>query len=102
LSDAGGTIHAGFGSSPAGASYPPSTDASSYSWSAVNWGHVKGSDTRIGAMEEEDGEQRRRRRQGKHGRTQSGGTRNEEGDEVRGIYVSGRGKEASLLPPCNL
>jgi hypothetical protein len=28
--------------------------------------------------------------------------RNEEGDEVRGICVSGRGKEASLLPPRNL
>jgi hypothetical protein len=55
LSYAGGTIHAGFAPPPAGASCPPSTNASSYGQSAVDRGHSKGSSTRIRAMEEEMG-----------------------------------------------
>jgi hypothetical protein len=50
-----GTVEATLGSSPAGVNCPPSTNASNDSRSAVDWGHGKGSNTRIGAMAEEMG-----------------------------------------------
>jgi hypothetical protein len=54
-----GTIHAGFGPSPAGDSCLPFTNSSSDSRVTVDRGHAKGSSTCIGAVEEEDGERER-------------------------------------------
>jgi hypothetical protein len=58
LSDAGRTIHTGYGPSLVRVSCPPFTNSSSASWVIVDRDHGKGSSTRVGgAMEDKGREQ---------------------------------------------
>jgi hypothetical protein len=87
-SDAGGTIHAGYGPLPVGVNWPPFTSSFSASGVTIDRGHGKGSSIRIGgAMEDKDGKKGWRRKRKEREQIRSGEPHGREEDELHGGWM---------------